>query len=252
MNSQNRRNNHYRSYPFCWLHVKEWNVFSNYVWFIFLTNDLQSCDKILEDIEILKLRLKNIFHEKTQWQLSIRSCTKYFEDGGKKSRFFLNLEKRQSSNKTIHRLQLSVNTITQDPHKILFKQRLFYKSLYTKTQHLHISEFIANLQIPKIPENIKENMESNISKAESHATLKTMENNKSPGEDGYPAEFYKVFWIDIKDMLLNSLAPGRPRCHFKTAIFNPVLLIGSFTSSKYIALRWMPRTSPMISQHWFR
>ena len=31
-----------------------------------------------------------------------------------------------------------------------------------------------------------------------------MENNKSPGEDGYPAEFYKVFWIDIKDMLLDS------------------------------------------------
>ena len=39
----------------------------------------------------------------------------------------------------------------------------------------------------------------------------------------------------------NSLAPGRPRCHFKTAIFNDVLLIGIFTSSKDNALRWMPR-----------
>ena len=33
--------------------------------------------------------------------------------------FFQNLEKCQSSNKTIHRLQLSDNTITQNPHKIL-------------------------------------------------------------------------------------------------------------------------------------
>ena len=41
--------------------------------------------------------------------------------------------------------------------------------------------------------------------------------------------------------LVNSLAPGRPRCHFKTAIFNFILLIGIFTSSKYNALRWMPR-----------
>ena len=31
-----------------------------------------------------------------------------------------------------------------------------------------------------------------------------MENNKSPGEDGYPAEFYKVFWIDIKTILVKS------------------------------------------------
>ena len=40
---------------------------------------------------------------------------------------------------------------------------------------------------------------------------------------------------------LNSLAPERPGCHFKTAIFTLVLLIGIFTSSKGDALRWMPR-----------
>ena len=39
---------------------------------------------------------------------------------------------------------------------------------------------------------------------------------------------------------LNSLAPGTPGCHFKTAIFNLVLLIGIFTSSNDNALRWMP------------
>ena len=40
--------------------------------------------------------------------------------------------------------------------------------------------------------------------------------------------------------VFNPLAPGRPRCHFKTAIFNLILLIGIFTSTKYNALRWMP------------
>ena len=40
---------------------------------------------------------------------------------------------------------------------------------------------------------------------------------------------------------INSLAPGRPGCHFKTTIFNLNLLIGIFTSSKDNALRWMPR-----------
>ena len=43
---------------------------------------------------------------------------------------------------------------------------------------------------------------------------------------------------------VNSLAPGRTRCHFKTVIFNLVSLIGIFTSFKYNALRWMPRDLP--------
>ena len=40
---------------------------------------------------------------------------------------------------------------------------------------------------------------------------------------------------------VNSLAPGRPRSHFKSTIFNLVLLIAIFTSSKDNALRQMWR-----------
>ena len=40
--------------------------------------------------------------------------------------------------------------------------------------------------------------------------------------------------------MVNSLIPGRPRCHFKIALFNLVLLTGIFTSSKANALRCMP------------
>ena len=47
--------------------------------------------------------------------------------------------------------------------------------------------------------------------------------------------------ISSWSLCINSLAPGRPRCDFKTAIFNLILLIGIFASSKDNALRWMPR-----------
>ena len=32
-----------------------------------------------------------------------------------------------------------------------------------------------------------------------------MKNNKSPGQDGLTAEFYKVFWHDIKEIFYSSL-----------------------------------------------
>ena len=35
-------------------------------------------------------------------------------------------------------------------------------------------------------------------------SLKSMESNKSPGSDDLPAEFYKVFWNDINQHLLNA------------------------------------------------
>ena len=32
-----------------------------------------------------------------------------------------------------------------------------------------------------------------------------MKTNKTPGSDGLPTEFYKQFWVHIKDILLKSL-----------------------------------------------
>ena len=35
--------------------------------------------------------------------------------------------------------------------------------------------------------------------------IKSMEGNKTPGTDGLPVEFYKVFWKDVGELLVNSL-----------------------------------------------
>ena len=44
-----------------------------------------------------------------------------------------------------------------------------------------------------------------LTEVECLESLKSMESNKSPGSDGLPAEFYKVFWNDLHHYLLNTL-----------------------------------------------
>ena len=47
-------------------------------------------------------------------------------------------------------------------------------------------------------------MEKETTEQEIRNIVKSLPNNKTPGEDGLPSEFYKNFWIDIKNLLLNS------------------------------------------------
>ena len=41
-------------------------------------------------------------------------------------------------------------------------------------------------------------MQQEITEDKLLKVLKTTDNNKSPGDDGYPVELYKVFWADKK------------------------------------------------------
>ena len=77
--------------------------------------------------------------------------------------------------------------------------------LYTKLQSSHTPSFVNHLKnIPKLPDESKHNMQQEITEDELLKVLKTTDNNKSLGDDGYLVEFYKVFWADIKTVLFNS------------------------------------------------
>ena len=56
-----------------------------------------------------------------------------------------------------------------------------------------------------LDEHEQKGCEGLLTEAECLESLKSMESNKSPGSDGLPAEFYKVFWKDVRHHLLNAL-----------------------------------------------
>ena len=66
-------------------------------------------------------------------------------------------------------------------------------------------QFLEVIELPKISNDQfliceEKNFENDL-----FLSLKGMENNKSPGNDGLTKEFYDTFWTEIKGPLLDSI-----------------------------------------------
>ena len=57
----------------------------------------------------------------------------------------------------------------------------------------------------KLTEQQRQKCEGLIYEQEARAVIKNMKNDKTPGTDGLPAEFYKIFWQDIGVHLIRCL-----------------------------------------------
>ena len=53
--------------------------------------------------------------------------------------------------------------------------------------------------------------ENNLTEDELLFTLKSMQNNKIPGNDGLTKEFYETFWNEIKIVFLKSLKHAKEK-----------------------------------------
>ncbi len=73
-----------------------------------------------------------------------------------------------------------------------------------------------------LPEQEQKQCEGMMTKHECHKVLCNMKNNKSPGLDGFPYEFYKHFWNSICDILVES--------------YNESHIIGKLSESQKVSL----------------
>ena len=62
--------------------------------------------------------------------------------------------------------------------------------------------------VRKLSDEENKRLQGKITEMDCTNVIKSMQNGKSPGLDGFPIEFYKVFWSDIKVHLLNALNAG--------------------------------------------
>ena len=134
------------------------------------------------------------------------------EYGERSSKYFLNLENRNYINKSITEIKISEKESVKDQSKILKLQEEFYENLYSQKtidQASHYSPNINNL--PKISDEEKEQLDFQISKAELDFSLRSLKNNKTPGPDGYTAEFLKKFWDALGDFCYEAIIESLDR-----------------------------------------
>ena len=89
----------------------------------------------------------------------------------------------------------------------------------------------------------KEKREGMLTKAECLQVLKSMKSGKTPGSDGLPIEFYKVFWNEISDCLLNTINYAYTEDKFSISQRRGIIkLIPKKDAEPYFVKNWRPIT----------
>ena len=137
----------------------------------------------------------------------IRSRAKWIDQGEKASKYFCTLENRNYVSKCMPNLWKTDGTKTNSKDEILIETKNFYEKLYEAKpiDNIDLNEILNYPNIPKLNESEKMKLEGPLTINEVLESLKNMKNNKSPGSDGFTAEFFKFFWKDLGDFVVRSI-----------------------------------------------
>ena len=157
----------------------------------------------------------------------IRARMEDIEDGEKCNSYFLSMEKHRANINTIKSLTGEDGRLITKEKEIVEEIGKRFEVRYNKVQKSR--EFISNamrnftreLNLPSLDEEERERIDAALSVEEISNSLKSMKHGSAPGGDGIPVEFYKVFWVHLKEPLMNCY-----KFSFEQSILPPSERIG--------------------------
>ena len=159
-------------------------------------------------LEARKRELEKIIEYRTKGSI-LRARCRWYDEKEKNTKYFLNLEKGHFKQSAITQLKVDDENFITTDKDILNSCEAFYRNLYSSKidspneKYDHI--FFEASTVKKLNQLEQDSCEGPLTKTECLKALKEMDSNKTPGSDGLPAEFYKMFWNDIADFLLGSI-----------------------------------------------
>ncbi|XP_059064486.1 uncharacterized protein LOC131856648 [Cryptomeria japonica] len=144
----------------------------------------------------------------------IRSRAHWLQVGDKGSKFFFNLLKHKHCKEYIDMLSIDDQEIS-DPYAISCVFADYYKTLFSSDDSMEADNYRSKCRslIPtKLDPNDVTRLAEPISLSEIEAAVLALNNDKAPGPDGFPVEFYKanLNWIskDLLDLYNEAISKG--------------------------------------------
>ena len=177
---------------------------------ICLSTDLQNVDHELKQYDNLKKELQELYEAKGEAARFRAKCL-WIEKGERPTKYFFNLEKRNDNRKVISELEDEDGEIIENEKQILLEIERYYRNLYTSKINVtenQFEQYTDDVQLPQLSIEERESLEGLLTFEECKNILTTFKNDKSPGEDGFTAEFYSTFFDLIGGDLVKSLNAG--------------------------------------------
>ena len=156
----------------------------------------------IQQLEDSRADLESLLDQKIR-EVMFRTKTKWYEDGEKNSKYFYALEQTKYEAKTCSTMFKEDGTLTVDSTEILEIQRKFYEELYTSDSSVKFD--IQNQAEDELSNEIREELQKQFSEKEIAQAVSDLNNNKVPGPDGLPVDFYKVFYAKIRVPLYEQI-----------------------------------------------
>ena len=154
-------------------------------------------------IDVLNNEINDIRSQEIDF-LILQNKLDKIEFDEKSSPFFFSRLKNRAEKSNILSLKNSEGISINKPHEILSEIHQFYTQLYSEQ---NVDPESQNLLVDKLTKTISQEsadaLEEDLTLRDFTIALKHMENGKSPGADGLPAEFYKTFQNQLLPILVN-------------------------------------------------
>ena len=119
-----------------------------------------------------------------------RSRVNWHEDGEKCSKYFLSLEKRNAARNSIQYIKIN-NLLITKKEEILEQFSENLRNKYRKnTSTAYPNNYLDSNVKSKLTEEQKNALDSPITLSELHVALMAMKKGKSPGSNGFTANFF--------------------------------------------------------------
>lgn len=167
----------------------------------------------IDELEDLKAQLKQIREGKLKGHI-IRAKAKWIDEGEKPSSFFCNLEKQNYLFifKIIPKIEKENGEVITSQKDMLNETQNFYKTLYSSRDKqlldVNLEKLLKNNAVRRLNNIDSQSIEGKITYTEAGKTLLNMTNDKTPGSDGFSANFFKMFWNDLGYFITRSINYG--------------------------------------------